>query len=104
MHFSKKQVKFQKSPKYRTFPEGLVHAFCQNFFSNVFLGTSSQKRSFLDILSGKDLFLDQKRELLEKSKKLKSMLFVKKLNFFSCVFLRKSSQKRSFLDIPNTKE
>ena len=75
-----------------------------NFFSNVFLGTSSQKRSFLDILSGKDLFLDQKRELFKKSKKLKSMLFVKKLNFFSCVFLRKSSQKRSFLDIPNTKE
>ena len=57
-----------------------------NFFSNVFLGTSSQKRSFLDILSGKALFLDQKRELLKKSKKLKSMLFVKKLNFFSCVF------------------
>ena len=57
-----------------------------NFFSNVFLGTSSQKRSFLDILSGKALFLDQKRELLKKSKKLKSMLFVKILNFFSCVF------------------
>ena len=104
MHFSKKKVKFQKSPKYRTFPKSMLFVKKSNFFSNVFLGTSSRKRSFLDILSGKDLFLDQKRELLKKSKKLKSMLFVKKLNFFSCVFLRKSSQKRSFLDIPNTKE
>ena len=58
-----------------------------NFFSNVFLGTSSQKRSFLDILSGKDLFLDRKRELLKKSKKIEIHAFCQKINFFfMCIF------------------
>ena len=106
VHFSKKKWSFKKVQNIELFQRVYSMLFVKksNFFSNVFLGTSSRKRSFLDILSGKDLFLDQKRELLKKSKKLKSMLFVKKLNFFSCVFLCKSSQKRSFLDIPNTKE
>ena len=51
------------------FPQ--VHGFCQKnrtFYRLDLLGKSTQKRSFFDILDEKECFLDQKKEVLKKSK------------------------------------
>ena len=56
-------------------PKGLVHGFVKkivlfliNFLILCFLGKTSQKKSFFDILDIKEWFLDQKSEVLKKSK------------------------------------
>ena len=102
----KKKVKFQKSPKYRTFPKGLVHAFCQKIelFLKCIFGYIKPEKIVSGYFKWKRFVFRPEKRTFKKVKKLKSMLFVKKLSFFSCVFWGKSSQKRSFLDIPNTKE
>ena len=68
---------FQKNPKNRLFPK--VHCFCQKnrtFYQLCFLGKSSQKRSFFDILDKKECFLDRKRNF---SKVQKNRIFPKGL-------------------------
>ena len=49
---------FNKSTNNRSFPKGLVQAFCQKFelLSNFLVGKSSQKRSFLDSLDREHTF------------------------------------------------
>ena len=75
-----------------------------------FLGKTSQKRSFFDILNRKECFLEQKREVLKKSRKSKfakgvsPWLCQKNRSFSHLCFLGKTSQKKSFFDIPDIKE
>ena len=63
---------------------------------------SSKKRSFFYVLDKKDCFLDQKKEVLKKTKTIeifqRSMVFVKKKEFFIiCVFWANQSRKDRFL-------
>ena len=63
---------FQKVPKNRHFPKGIVHGFCPKiefFFIWVFLVHSSQKRWFFDILDRKGRFLDRKINVLKSAKR-----------------------------------
>ena len=53
-----------------------------NFYHLCFLGESSQKRSFFDILDKKECFPDQKNEVLKKFKKSK----FRKMQFFRLFF------------------
>ena len=75
-----------------------------------FLGKTSQKRSFFDILNRKECFLEQKSEVLKKSRKSKfakgvsPWLCQKNCYFSHLCFLGKTSQKKSFFDIPDIKE
>ena len=62
-----KKVRFQNSPKNLSFPNGLVHAFCQQnelfLLCVFFFGKSSKKISFTDILNRKQWFLKQKKKV-----------------------------------------
>ena len=61
-----KIVKFEKSPNTREFAcKGLDLSFCQKstFFSSVFFGICSHKKSFFDILNRKQCFLDRRRKV-----------------------------------------
>ena len=53
----------------------------RSFYQLCFLGKSSQKRSFFDILDKKECFLDRKRELL---KSPKNRIFPKGLDYGFC--------------------
>ena len=111
MHFSKKKVKFQKSPKYRTFPKSLVHAFCQKIelFLKCIFGYIKPEKIVSGYFKWKRFVFRPEKRTFKKVKKIEIHAFCQKIEFFfMCIFhvyfLRKSSQKRSFLDIPNTKE
>jgi len=81
-----------------------------NFLSSLFFCKSSQTRSFLDILDKKVCFLDQKKEVLKITKKLKFSIGVspqflsKNQTFYHLCFLDKSSHKKSFFENPVEKE
>ena len=65
----KKKEVLQKS-KNSIFSKGsMVFVKKSNFYHLCFLGESSQKRSFFDILDKKECFPDQKNEVLKKFKK-----------------------------------
>ena len=70
------------------------HVLC--FFG----GKSSKKRLFFGVLDKKESFLDQKKKVLKKYKKIeifqrgKSIVFVKKSTFLSSVFLGQINQNR----------
>ena len=80
------------------------------FFHVCFVGKSSHKRSFFDILDRKECFLDRNINVWKKSKKSKickgvSPWFLSKIDvFLMCVFFGKSSLKGYFFDILNRKE
>ena len=106
-----KKVKFQKSPKYRTFPKGLVHAFCQKIelFLKCIFGYIKPEKIVSGYFKWKSFVFRPEKRTFKKVKKIEIHAFCQKIKFFfMCIFhvyfLRKSSQKRSFLDIPNTKE
>ena len=104
--FSHKESKVSlKTPKNPSVPKRLGHVLVtnSNIFSWVFLGQINQKRSFFYIVHRKEYFLNQKSEVLLKSKKprfskLVSPWFSSKIRIFSHgYFLGKLSQKRLFL-------
>ena len=74
--FQTRKEKFEKVPKNRQFPifKRLVHSFCpiiELFIICVFLGKSSQRRSFFVIywIQKRMLFRPEKKEVLKVSKK-----------------------------------
>ena len=72
-------MKFQKSPKYRTFPKGLVHAFCQKIelFLKCIFGYIKPEKIVSGYFKWKSFVFRPEKRTFKK---------VKKLNFFSCVF------------------
>ena len=98
---------FQKSKKIEFFQRGQSMVFVEksNFLSSLFFCKSSPTRSLLDILDKKVCFLDQKKEVLKMTKKLKfskgvsPQFLSKNQNFFHVYRFGKSVKKRSFFDI-----
>ena len=81
---------FQKVPKNRHFPKGIVHGFCPKielFFYLGFLVYSSQKRWFFDILDRKGRFLDRKINVLKSAKGHNRLVLFKNRTSFHLVFL-----------------
>ena len=82
------------------------------FLYVLFFSKKSQEERFFDILDTKECFLDLKKEVLSKSKKIdilqrgQSMAFLNKSGIFSYLFffLSQESQKETFFDILDRKE
>ena len=96
----------KKGPKIGHFPKGLVHGFCPKIEISR-MGVSyrnyARKKSFLNILNRKQSFLDQKIEVLTRTKKwtffkgVSPWILSKNRTFSYLPFLQKFKKKTTFL-------
>ena len=84
MHFSKKKWSFKKSPKYRTFPKGLVHAFCQKIelFLKCIFGYIKPEKIVSGYFKWKRFVFRPEKRTFKKVTKIEIHAFCQKINFF----------------------
>ena len=106
MLFRQKKMEFLEKSTKSTFSKGVSPLFPsknRSFYHLCFLGKSSQKRSFFDILDKKECFLDRKKELFKSPKKsnfskgVRLWFLSKNRTFYHLCFFANQARQDRFL-------